>query len=80
MVLSALDVAPILALAFLAVAVILVTRCVDADEAFEFVDGRLMAMIFAMLAVGEGLDQSGAVELIVSAVGALDGGAVAVRC
>ena len=33
-----------------------------------FVDGRLMAMIFAMLAVGEGLDRSGAVELIVTNV------------
>jgi di/tricarboxylate transporter len=67
-VLSALDVAPILALAFLAVAVILVTRCVDAEEAFEFVDARLMAMIFAMLAVGAGLEQSGAVSLIVGGV------------
>jgi di/tricarboxylate transporter len=67
-VLSALDVAPILPLALLAVALILISRCVDAEEAFSFVDGRLMAMIFAMLAVGEGLDQSGAVALIVEAV------------
>jgi di/tricarboxylate transporter len=66
--LSALDQAPILALALLAVAGILVTHCVDSDEAFSFVDGRLMAMIFAMLAVGEGLDQSGAVGLIVNGV------------
>ncbi|NJS40100.1 MAG: SLC13 family permease [Rhodobacteraceae bacterium] len=67
-ILSALDVAPILPLALVAVAVILVTHCVDSDEAFSFVDGRLLAMIFAMLAVGEGLEQSGAVELIVGAV------------
>jgi di/tricarboxylate transporter len=66
--LSALDVAPILPLALIAVAGILITRCVDSDEAFSFVDGRLLAMIFAMLAVGEGLDQSGAVEMIVMAV------------
>ncbi|MGQ0609803.1 MAG: SLC13 family permease [Paracoccaceae bacterium] len=66
--LSSLDVAPILVLAFLAVSLILLTRCVDSDEALGFVDGRLMAMIFAMLAVGEGLDQSGAVALIVAAV------------
>ncbi len=66
--LSALDVAPILPLGLLAVAVILITRCVDAEEAFSFVDGRLLAMIFAMLAVGEGLDQSGAVALMVEAV------------
>ncbi len=66
--LSALDVAPILPLALIAVAGILVTQCVDSDEAFSFIDGRLLAMIFAMLAVGEGLDQSGAVDLIVTAV------------
>ena len=66
--LSSLDVAPILVLAFLAVTAILVTRCIDSDEALEFVDGRLLAMILAMLAVGEGLDRSGAVEMIVTAV------------
>ena len=67
-VLAAFDVAPIMVLGFLAVVVILLTRCIDSDEAFSFVDGRLLAMIFAMLAVGEGLDQSGAVGLIVGAV------------
>ncbi len=67
-VLSALDAAPILPLAVIAVAVILITHCVDSDEAFSFVDGRLLAMIFAMLAVGEGLDQSGAVDMIVTGV------------
>jgi di/tricarboxylate transporter len=67
-VLSGFDVAPILAVGFLSVALIFVTRCVDADEAFSFVDGRLIAMIFAMLAVGQGLDHSGAVQLIVNAV------------
>ncbi|WP_225029392.1 SLC13 family permease [Xinfangfangia pollutisoli] len=66
--LSAFDLAPIQALAFVAVAVILVTHCVDSDEAFGFIDGRLLAMIFAMLAVGQGLDESGAVGMIVAAV------------
>lgn len=67
-ILSSLDLAPILALGFLAVTAILVTRCIDADEAFSFIDGRLLAMIFAMLAVGEGLDRSGAVDMIVAFV------------
>lgn len=67
-VLAALEVAPILALGLVSVAVILLTRCIDSDEALSFVDGRLLAMIFAMLAVGEGLDQSGAVALIVGTV------------
>jgi di/tricarboxylate transporter len=67
-VLAALDVAPILALAFVGVAIILITRCVDSDEAFSFVDGRLMAMIFAMLAVGAALEHSGAIGMIVNNV------------
>jgi di/tricarboxylate transporter len=66
-VLSALGVAPIAPLAFLGVAVVLLTRCIDADEAFSFIDGRLLALIFAMLAVGAGLEASGAVTLIVTA-------------
>jgi di/tricarboxylate transporter len=66
--LSAFDLAPIMALGLVAVAVILVTRCIDAEEAFSFVDGRLLAMIFAMLAVGQGLEHSGAVGMIVTAV------------
>ena len=32
---------------------------------FSFVDGRLLAMIFAMLAVGEALEATGTVKLIV---------------
>ncbi|NNF91874.1 MAG: SLC13 family permease, partial [Boseongicola sp.] len=64
--LAALGVADILPLALLAVAVILLTRCIDADEAFSMIEGRLLALIFAMLMVGAGLEQSGSVELIVS--------------
>jgi di/tricarboxylate transporter len=52
-------------LAIVAVAVVLAARCIDAEEAFGFVDGRLLALIFAMLAVGAALQSSGAVSLIV---------------
>jgi di/tricarboxylate transporter len=64
-ILAALGVAPIFALAVLAVAVILLARCIDADEAFSFVDGRLLALIFAMLAVGAALDSAGSIDLVV---------------
>jgi len=67
-VLAAAGVAPILALAVLAVSVILLARCVDADEAFSLIEGRLLALIFAMLAVGAGLQASGAVSLLVSVI------------
>lgn len=66
--LAAFGVAPIFLLAVVAVAAVLLTRCIDADEAFSFVEGRLLTMIFAMLAVGAALEHSGAVELIVQAV------------
>jgi di/tricarboxylate transporter len=66
--LSAFDVAPIVILSLIGVAIVLVTRCIDADEAFGFIEGRLLALIFAMLAVGLGLDHSGAVKLMVGAV------------
>ena len=66
--LSALNAAPIVILALIGVTVVLVTRCIDADEAFGFIEGRLLALIFAMLAVGMGLDRSGAVKLIVDAI------------
>lgn len=67
-ILAALNVAPILLLAVIAVALVLVTGCIDAEEAFSFVDGRLLALIFSMLAVGAALQESGAVMLIVDAI------------
>ncbi len=62
--LSGLGVIPIAAAAIIGVAVVLLTRCIDADEAFSLVDGRLLALIFAMLAIGKALQTSGAAELI----------------
>ncbi|MCE8513359.1 SLC13 family permease [Ruegeria pomeroyi] len=66
--LAGFGVAPILMLSVLAVALVLGSRCIDADEAFSFVDGRLLALIFAMLAIGAALESSGAVRLIVEAI------------
>lgn len=63
--LAAFGVAPILMLAVIAMAVVLLTRCIDSDEAFSYVDGRLLALIFAMLAVATALETSGAIDLIV---------------
>lgn len=70
-VLAAFDVAPIMALSFLAASIILISGCVDPDEAFGFVEARLLAMIFAMLAIGEALDSTGAVKLIVDQISPL---------
>lgn len=66
--LAAFGVAPIFLLSILAVAVVLITRCIDAEEAFSYIDGRLLALIFSMLAIGAALQASGAVELLVGGI------------
>ncbi len=63
-VLAALGVMPIYALAMIAVAVVFVLRCVDAEDGLSFVDGRLLALIFSMLGVGAAMESTGAVTLI----------------
>lgn len=67
-IMAALGISSIFALAVIGVAVVLLTRCIDADEAFGFVDGRLLVLIFSMLAIGAALQSSGAVEMIANAL------------
>ena len=74
-VLATLNIAPIQFLAIVGVAIVLVTRAIDADEAMAAIDGRLMALLFGMLGVGAGLEHSGAVQLVVNVVSPLLSGA-----
>jgi di/tricarboxylate transporter len=67
-ILAAFNVAPILMLAMIGVTVVLMTGCIDAEEAFSYIDGRLLALIFAMLGVGAALQSSGAVALVADAL------------
>jgi di/tricarboxylate transporter len=67
-VLAALNVMPIEGLAVLAVAAILVLRCIDAEEAWESINGGILVLIFAMLAIGTGLEKSGAIHAVVNQV------------
>jgi len=62
---SAFGLMPIAGLAVIGVALALATRCIDAEEAFQMVEIRLLTLIFAMLAVGQALVRTGAVELLV---------------
>ena len=66
--LAALGVAPIFYLSIIAVAIVLLTGCIDAEEAFAMIEGRLLALIFSMLAIGAALDATGAVRLIVEGI------------
>ena len=67
-VLGAFNVMDIGILAMIAVPTILILRCLDADEAWGSIDGGILILIFSMLVVGKGLEETGAVSLIVNAV------------
>ena len=64
-VLSALGILAIEVAALLAVAAILLSRCIDAEEAWGSIDGNVLILIFAMLAVGIGLEEAGSVDMFV---------------
>ena len=66
--LAALNVMPIGGLALIAVAIILATRCIDLEDALSAIDGSVLLLIFAMLAVGIGMENSGALALVVGAL------------
>ena len=63
-VLATLGIAPIALLGILGVAGVLMTRCIDPEEAFSFADGRLMVLIWSMLGIGKAMELSGAVGLL----------------
>jgi len=64
-ILSALGIMGIGLAAIIAVGAILATRCIDAEEAWGAIDGDVLVLIFAMLAVGVALEQAGSVAMMV---------------
>ncbi|MFN2260071.1 MAG: SLC13 family permease [Parasphingopyxis sp.] len=64
-ILAALNIVSIAVAAILAMGAILAARCIDAEEAWGSIDGNVLILIFAMLAVGLGLQRAGSVDLIV---------------
>lgn len=56
---------PIQALALLGAGFVLLTRCLEPEEAWSAIDGNTLVLIFGMLAFGKGLENAGTVELIV---------------
>ncbi|ODN71608.1 SLC13 family permease [Methylobrevis pamukkalensis] len=65
---SSFGVMPVVGLAWIAVAFVLVTGCIDADEAFQAVDWRIIVLILMMLAFGKSLENTHAVDLVVDTV------------
>ncbi|GAB5351643.1 SLC13 family permease [Qipengyuania sp. 483] len=56
---------PIQALALLGAGFVLLTRCLEPEEAWSAIDGNTLVLIFGMLAFGIGLENAGTVQLIV---------------
>lgn len=73
--LSIFDVAPIAMLALVGVAIVLLTRCIDAEDAWRAIDGSTLILIFAMLAVGKALENVGLIKDLVAWLAPVLGGA-----
>ncbi len=69
-VLAALNVMPIVALAVIGATFVVLAGCLTADEAYQAVQWPILMLIFAMLAVGLALEQTGAIGLIVHGLAA----------
>ncbi|ETX26576.1 SLC13 family permease [Roseivivax isoporae] len=72
--LAALDVMPIAGLAVIDAVIVMMARCVDPEEAFDAIDWRILFMIFGMLGLSMGMDETGTARVIVeTVVGAVGG-------
>ena len=56
---------PLFFAALIGVALVLLARAIDLDEAIESVEGQILVLIFSMLVVGKGMENSGAIQLVV---------------
>lgn len=65
---AALGLMPIAGLAVIGAALVLVTRCVEVDEAVQAVDWRILGLIIAMLGLGTAMEKVGLVNIIVDFV------------
>ncbi|MFV0322081.1 MAG: SLC13 family permease [Alphaproteobacteria bacterium] len=71
MMLAAFDIMPIAGLAIIGAVVVMVTGCIEPDEAFNAIDWRILFLIFGMLGLSMGLENTGAAQFIVAHVVAL---------
>ena len=66
--LAALNVLPIAGLAVIGAVVVMMTRCVDPEDAFDAIDWRILFLIFGMLGLSKGMEETGTARLIVENV------------
>ncbi|WP_443750249.1 SLC13 family permease [Asticcacaulis solisilvae] len=65
---ASLGLMPIAATAFLAVVAVLLTGCINLPDAAKSLQGNVLLLIYAMLAVSVAMERSGALKFIVSSV------------
>ena len=63
-ILSATGVLPIVSAALIAAVVVVLTRCLDAEEAYESIDWPILFLIVGMLGLGKSLETTGAAEWV----------------
>ncbi len=62
---SATGLTDITTASLVAVGIVLVTSCIGPEEAWDSLDGNVLVLIFAMIAIGSALHQVGTVDLLV---------------
>ncbi len=65
-VLAAFDVMPIVTLAVIGATAVVIGGCLTAEQAYQAIHWPILLLIFAMLAIGLALEQTGAMSLMVS--------------
>ena len=63
---GSMDLVPFQWVALAAALFVIVTRCVEPDEAYQSVEWRVLAMIAGTLALGAAMDRTGAVKVLVN--------------
>ena len=57
---TVLGLAPLFIVALASVTFVLCTKCIDIEEVYELIDGKILVLIFSLLAIGRSLELSGA--------------------
>ena len=59
---SSFGLASLFILALAGVVFVLCTKCIDIEEAYEFIDGKILVLVFSMLAIGRSLELTGVIS------------------
>ena len=68
MLIASFKIMPIAGIAFIMLMVLIVTGCVEADEAYKSIEWRILMLIFGMLGISIAMDKTGAGQLLVDTI------------